>query len=64
MDFDVTAKVAKTTLEVKVQGTSSDPVVTPQAGRVEGRIKTDVGKLLGPDRNKELGKVLRQLLSR
>jgi len=64
MDFDVTAKVAKTTLEAKVQGTSSDPVVTPQMGRIEGRIKTDVGKLLGDARNKDLGKVLRQLFSR
>ncbi|MDE2060044.1 MAG: AsmA family protein [candidate division NC10 bacterium] len=64
MDFDVTAKVAKTTLEAKVHGPSSDPVVTPQAGSIEGRIKTDVGKLLGKDRNKELGKMLRQLFSR
>jgi len=64
MDFDVTAKVAKTTLEAKVQGTSSDPVVTPQAGSIEGRIKTEVGKLLGKDRNKELGKMLQQLFSR
>ena len=64
MDFDVTAKVAKTTLEAKVQGPSSDPVVTPQAGSIEGRIKTDVGKLLGNDRSKELGKMLRQLFSR
>lgn len=64
MDFDVTAKVAKTTLEAKVQGPSSDPVVTPQGGSIEGRIKTDVGKLLGPDRDKEIGKMLRRLFSR
>jgi AsmA protein len=64
MDFDVTAKVAKTTLEAKLQGPSSDPVVTPQAGSIEGRIKTEVGKLLGKDRNKELGKMLQQLFSR
>ena len=64
MDFDVTARVAKATLEAKVQGTSSDPVVTPQMGRIEGRIKTEVSKLMGDDRNKELGKVLRQLFSR
>jgi AsmA protein len=64
MDFDVTAKVAKTTLEAKVHGPSSDPVVTPQAGSIEGRIKTEVGRLLGKDRNKELGKMLQQLFSR
>jgi hypothetical protein len=64
LDFDVTAKVAKTTLEAKVQGPSSDPVVTPQAGSIEGRIKTEVGKLLGKDRQKELGKMLQQLFNR
>ena len=64
MDFDVTAKVAKTTLEAKVAGPSSDPVVTPQAGSIEGRIKTEVGRLLGKDRNKEVGKMLQQLFSR
>jgi AsmA protein len=64
MDFNVTAKVAKTTLEAKVQGPSSDPVVTPQAGSIEGRIKTEVGKLLGKDQQKELGKMLQQLFSR
>ncbi len=64
LDFDVTAKAAKTTLEAKVQGTSPDLVVTPQMGRIEGRIKTDVGKLLGDARNKELEKVLRQLFNR
>lgn len=64
MDFDVTAKVSKTTLEAKVQGPSSDPVVTPQAGSIEGRIKTEVGKLLGKDGHKELGKMLQQLFNR
>lgn len=64
MDLDVTAKVAKTTLEAKVQGPSSDPVITPQAGSIEGRIKTQVGKLLGKDGHKELGKMLQQLFSR
>ncbi|HWQ70359.1 MAG TPA: AsmA family protein [Patescibacteria group bacterium] len=64
MDFDVKAKVAKTTLEAKLQGNSSDPVVTPQAGSIEGRIKTEVGKLLGKDGKKELGKMLQQLFNR
>ncbi len=64
LDFDVTAKLAKATLEAKVQGPSSDPVVTPQMGRIEGRIKTEVGKLLGKDRDKELGKMLKQLFNR
>jgi AsmA protein len=64
MDFDVKAKIAKTTLEAKLQGPSSDPVVTPQAGSIEGRIKTEVGKLLGKDGKKEIGKMLQQLFSR
>ncbi len=64
LDFDVRAKVAKTTLEAKLQGNSSDPVVTPQAGSIEGRVKTDIGKLLGKDGKKELGKMLQQLFNR
>ncbi|MCZ7624476.1 MAG: hypothetical protein M5R38_00340 [Candidatus Methylomirabilis sp.] len=64
MDFDVTAKAAKTTIEAKVAGPSSDPKVTPQAGSIEGRITTEVGKLLEKGGSKELGKMLQQLFSR
>jgi hypothetical protein len=64
LDIDVTARLAKITIEARVQGTSSDPTITPQMGRIEGRIKTEVSKLLGADREKELGKMLRQHFSR
>lgn len=64
MDFDVTAKVGKATLEAKVAGPSSDPKVTPQAGSIEGRIKTEVGKVLEKGGSKELGKMLEQLFRR
>lgn len=64
MDFDVTAKVAKTTIEARVAGPSSDPKVTPQAGSIEGRITTEVGKLLEKGGSKDLGKMLQQLFSR
>lgn len=64
LDFDVTARVAKTTLEAKVQGTSSDPVVIPQGAQIERRVKTEVGRLLRDDGDKALGKVLRELFNR
>ena len=64
LDFDVTARVAKATLEAKVSGTPSNPVVTPQLGRIEQRIKTEVGKIMKGERGEALGKVLRQLLPR
>lgn len=64
LDFDVTAKVARATFEAKVQGTPSDPVITPYMGRLEGGITTDVGTLMGSDRNKTLDKILRELLRR
>jgi AsmA protein len=64
LDFDVTARVAKATLEAKVTGTPSNPVVTPQLGRIEQRIKTEVGKIMKGERGEALGNVLRQLLPR
>lgn len=64
LDFDVTAKLARTTLEAKVSGTPSDPVVTPQVGRVEQRIKTNIDKILKGEKGEALGKALRELLPR
>lgn len=64
LDFDVTARVARATLEAKVSGTTTDPVVTPQVGRIEQRIKTEVGKILKGQKGEALGKVLRELLPR
>ena len=64
LDFDVTARVARATLEAKVSGTPADPVVTLQVGRVEQRIKTEVGKFLKGEKGEALGKALRELLPR
>jgi AsmA protein len=64
LDFDVTARVARATMEAKVSGTPTDPVVTPQVGRIEQRIKTEVGKILKGEKGEGLGKVLRELLPR
>ena len=64
LDFDVTARVARATLEAKVSGTTTDPVVTPQVGRIEQRIKTEVGRILKGEKGEALGKVLRELLPR
>lgn len=64
LNFDVTAKVARATLEAKVSGTPSDPVVTPNVGRIERRVKTEVGKFLKDKRGEALGKALRELLPR
>jgi uncharacterized protein involved in outer membrane biogenesis len=64
LDFDVRARVAKATLEAKVSGTPTDPVVTANVGRIERRIKTEVGKALKDERGKALGNMLRELLAR
>ena len=64
LDFSVTARVAKATLEATVRGTPSSPVVTPQLGRIEQRVKTEVGKIMKGERGEALGKVLRQLIPR
>ncbi|MGH7410773.1 MAG: AsmA-like C-terminal region-containing protein, partial [Candidatus Methylomirabilis sp.] len=64
LNFDVTAKVAKATLEAKVSGTPSDPVVTPNVSRIERRVKTEVGKFLKDGRGEAVGKALRELFPR
>ncbi len=64
LDFDVTAKVARATLEAKVSGTPTDPVVTPNVARIERRIKTEVGKALKDERGKAIEKMLRDFLAR
>ena len=64
LDFDVTARVARATMEAKVSGTPTDPVVTPQVGRIEQRIKTEVGKIVKGEKGEALGRVLRELLPR
>jgi uncharacterized protein involved in outer membrane biogenesis len=64
LDFDVTARVARATLEAKVSGTPTDPVVIPQTGRIEQRIETEVGKILKGEKGEALRKVLRELLPR
>lgn len=64
LNFDVTAKVPRATLEAKVTGTPSDPVVTPNVGRIERRVKTEVGKFLQSGKAEELGKALRELFPR
>jgi hypothetical protein len=51
-------------MEAKVSGTPTDPVVTPQVGRIEQRIKTEVGRILKGEKGEALGKVLRELLPR
>jgi uncharacterized protein involved in outer membrane biogenesis len=64
LDFDVTARVTKGTLEAKVSGTPANPVVTPQLARIEQRVKTEVGKIMKGERGEALGKVLKELFPR
>jgi len=64
LDFDVRAKVARATLEAKVSGNRADPVVTVDVGRIERRIKTEVGRALKDEKGKAWEKMLRELLAR
>jgi len=64
LNFDVTAKAVRATLEAKVSGTPSEPVVTPNVGRIERRVKTEVGKFLKSGKGEALGKALREFLPR
>jgi AsmA protein len=64
LDFDVKVKVARATLEATVRGSPADPVVTVDVGRIERRIKTEVGRALKDERSKAWGKMLREMLAR
>jgi AsmA protein len=57
LNFDVVAKLGRTTIEVKVAGTTSQPIVVPKLGRIQRKIETELDKALPG----EQGKVLKDL---
>jgi hypothetical protein len=66
LDFDVVAKLGRTTVEAKVTGTTSQPIVVPKLGRLQQRIETELDKAL-PDqqgKNKKLKDLLKGLFGR
>ena len=64
LDFDVVAKLGRTTVEAKVTGTTSQPIVVPKLGRLQQRIETELDKALPDQQGKKLKDLLKGLFGR
>jgi hypothetical protein len=54
LDFDVVAKLGRTTIEAKVTGTTNQPIVVPKLGRLQRKIETELDKALPGEQGKGL----------
>jgi hypothetical protein len=64
LDFDVVAKLGRATVEAKVTGTTSHPIVVPKLGRLQRRIETELDKALPDRQGKGLKDILKGLFGR
>ncbi len=60
LDFDVTARFGKVSLEAKLMGTTADPVVVPKLARLDRRFEVEIDRAL-KDRGKGVKDILRDL---
>ncbi len=64
LNFDVVAKLGRTTIEAKVTGTTSKPIVLPKLGRLQQNIDKELQKLVPGDRGKALKDLFRGLFGK
>jgi AsmA protein len=64
LNFDVVAKLGRTTVEAKVNGTTSQPIVVPKLGRLQRRLETELEKALPGDKGKGLKDLFKGLFGR
>ncbi len=64
LNFDVVAKLGRTTVEAKVTGTTSQPIVVPKYGRFQQRIETELDKALPDQKGKGLKDIFKGLFGR
>ncbi len=64
LNFDVVARLGRTTVEAKVTGTTSQPIVVPKLGRLQQRFETEVDKALPGDAGKGLKDIFKGLFGR
>jgi AsmA protein len=63
LNFDVTVRLGKASLEAKVLGTAAEPIVTPTVARLDRRFDLEIDRSLkGGDRGKAVRDLLRNLL--
>ena len=64
LNFDVVAKFGRTTVEARVTGTTSQPIVVPKLGRLQRRIETELDKALPDQQGKSLKDIFKGLFGR
>ncbi len=64
LNFDVVARLGRATVEAKVTGTTSQPIVVPKLGRLQQRLETEVDKALPGDAGKGLKDIFKGLFGR
>ncbi len=62
LNFDVALRVGKVTVEAKVLGTTTEPMVVPTVARLDRRFEMEIDRALKGDRGKKIQDLLRNLL--
>ena len=62
LNFDVTVRLGKASLEAKVLGTTAEPMVIPTVARLDRRFDLEIDRALKGDRGKAVRDLLRNLL--
>lgn len=64
LNFDVVAKLGRTTIEAKVTGTTSRPIVVPKLARIQRKIETELDKVLPGEQGKGLKDLFKGLFGK
>lgn len=64
LNFDVVAKLGRTTIEAKVTGTTSQPIVVPKLGRIQRKLETEIEKALPGGQGKGLKDLFKGLFGK
>jgi uncharacterized protein YhdP len=64
LNFDVTAKLGRTIIEVKVTGSTSQPIVVPKLGRIQRKIETEIEKAVPGEQRKGLKDLFKGLFGK
>ncbi|HSD52433.1 MAG TPA: AsmA-like C-terminal region-containing protein [Candidatus Methylomirabilis sp.] len=64
LNFDVVAKLGRTTVEAKVTGTTSQPIVVPKLGRLQERFEIQLDKPRSDQQGKSLKEIFKGLFGK
>jgi hypothetical protein len=64
LNFDVVAKLGRTTVEAKVTGTTSQPIVVPKSVRLQERIEIQLDKAQPDQKGKGLKEIFKRLFGK